>query len=180
MAGQRPAPAHAGADAPALTVNELILAFWRRAEQHYRREDGTPTSELNDYRLSLRPLRELYGPTPAADFSPLKLKAVRQRMIDAGLCRGVVNQRVGRIVRMFKWAVVRGDRPGRRLARPDHRPRPGEGPHRGPRDGAGPARRRTPSLTPSLPFVLPPVARHDPAAAPHRRPAGRGLRHAGL
>ncbi len=26
-------------------------------------------------------------------------------MIDAGLCRGVVNQRVGRIVRMFKWGV---------------------------------------------------------------------------
>src|SRR5262245_28277169 len=27
--------------APALTVNELILAFWRHAEQHYRRPDGT-------------------------------------------------------------------------------------------------------------------------------------------
>jgi hypothetical protein len=45
--------------APDLTVNDLILAFWRHAEQHYRREDGTPTNELNDYRLSLRPLREL-------------------------------------------------------------------------------------------------------------------------
>ena len=63
--------------APALTVNDLILAFWLWAEQHYRHEDGTPTNELNDYRLSLRPLRELYGPTPAAEFSPLKLKAVR-------------------------------------------------------------------------------------------------------
>jgi integrase len=93
------------AEAPALTVNELILAFWCHAEQHYRRDDGSPTSELADYRLSLRPLRELYGPTPAADFSPLKLKAVRQRMIDADLCRGVVNQRVGRIVRVFKWGV---------------------------------------------------------------------------
>ena len=95
----------AAADAPALTVNELILAFWRHAETHYRREDGTPTSELKEYRRSLTPLRELYGPTPAADFSPLKLKAVRQRMIDAGLRRGVVNQRVGRIVSVFKWGV---------------------------------------------------------------------------
>jgi integrase len=92
-------------EAPPLTVNEPILAFWRHAEQHYRRDDGSPTSELADYRLSLRPLRELYGPTPAADFSPLKLKAVRQRMIDADLCRGVVNQRAGRIVRVFKWGV---------------------------------------------------------------------------
>jgi integrase len=93
------------ADAAALTVNELILAFWRHAEQHYRRGDCSPTSELADYRLSLRPLRELYGTTPAADFSPLKLKAVRQRMIDADLCLGVVNQRAGRVVRVFKWGV---------------------------------------------------------------------------
>jgi integrase len=90
---------------PALTVNQLILAFYRWAEGHYRREDGTSTSELRDYKLSLRPLRELYGTIPAADFSPLKLKAVRQRMIDADLSRGVINQRVRRILRMFKWGV---------------------------------------------------------------------------
>ena len=47
----------------------------------------------------------MYGPTPAAEFGPLKLKAVRQRMVGAGLCRGVVNQRVARIVRMYRWAV---------------------------------------------------------------------------
>jgi hypothetical protein len=93
------------ADAPSLSVNELILAFWRHAEQHYRHEDGTPTSELKDYRLSLKPLKQLYGPTPASEFGPLKLKAVRQRMMDDGLSRGVINQRVARIVRMFKWAV---------------------------------------------------------------------------
>jgi integrase len=101
--GRRP-PRQAD-DAPSLSVNDLILSFWRWAEKHYRREDGTPTNEVNDYKLSLRPLRELYGPTPAAEFSPLKLKAIRQRMVEADLCRGVVNQRVGRIVRMFKWGV---------------------------------------------------------------------------
>jgi integrase len=88
-----------------LTVNELILAFWPHAEQHYRRPDGTPTNELSDFRLSLRPLRELYGHTPARKFGPLALKAVRQRMIEADLCRGVINQRVGRIRRLFRWAV---------------------------------------------------------------------------
>src|SRR5262245_2005104 len=50
---------------PRLTVSELILAFWKHAELHYRHPDGTPTNELNDWRLSLRPLRELYGATPA-------------------------------------------------------------------------------------------------------------------
>jgi integrase len=149
--GRRPRP---GESKPGLSVNELILAFWAHAEVHYRREDGTHTNELNDWKLTLRPLKELYGTLPAAEFSPLKLEAVRQRMIDArryrvrfrvegrtlerwvwghcfrrtdasqaealweeqwraaevlaedkALCRGVINQRVGRIVRMFKWGV---------------------------------------------------------------------------
>jgi integrase len=88
------------------SVNELILAFWKHAETYYRREDGTATQELADYRLSLRPLRELYGTIPVDEFSPLKLKAVRQKMIDAGLVRRLINQRVGRIVRMFRWGVA--------------------------------------------------------------------------
>src|SRR5262249_58246543 len=44
---------------------------WKHAEQHYRHPDGLPTSELNDFRLSLRPLKELYGHTRAAEFGPL-------------------------------------------------------------------------------------------------------------
>ena len=68
----RDAAARGGA-ARRLTINELILAFWtRHAETHYRRADGTPTGELDNYRDSLRPLRRLYGRTPASDFSPLE------------------------------------------------------------------------------------------------------------
>ena len=62
-----------------LTVNELIVAFWRHAEQHYRHPDGTPTSELAEYTFSFRPLKHFYGNTPAKDFGPLALKAVRRR-----------------------------------------------------------------------------------------------------
>jgi integrase len=89
-----------------MTVNEILFLFWdRHAEAHYRRRDGTPTGELDNYRDSVRPLRKPYGNTPARDFSPLRLKAVRQAMIDAGLSRTTINQRVGRIVRLFKWAA---------------------------------------------------------------------------
>src|SRR5947209_7997797 len=49
-----------------LTINELIVLFLPHAEQHYRHADGSPTNEFHDYKLSLRPLRELYGFTPAA------------------------------------------------------------------------------------------------------------------
>jgi integrase len=90
---------------PGLSVNELLLAFWRHAERHYRRADGTPTNELPQYRQTFRLVKELYGHTPAAGFGPRALKVLRQRMIDAGWNRKLVNQRVGRVRRVFKWAA---------------------------------------------------------------------------
>ena len=101
--GRRPS----AGTAPAVTVAELVLQFWQRyATVYYRHPDGSPTSEQENYKLSLRPVRRLFGDLHAAGFSPLKLKAVRQSMIDAGVSRGVVNQRVGRAKRLFKWAVA--------------------------------------------------------------------------
>jgi integrase len=100
---------------PDFTVNELLERFWEHVEQHYRHPDGSPTSEVDNYKLSLRPLRHFYGHTLAREFGPLALKAVRQAMVGGyehpeygpqrGLARGLVNQRVGRIRRAFKWAV---------------------------------------------------------------------------
>jgi integrase len=106
----------AGGPAEGVTVSQLIEAFWAHAEKHYRRPDGTATDEVADFRISLRPLRHLYADLPAGEFSPLKLKAVRQLMLDGythpkygpqeALSRGVINQRIGRIVRAFKWGVA--------------------------------------------------------------------------
>jgi integrase len=93
---------HAKAD---LTVNELILAYWHFAESYYSKE-GKPTKELICMREAIRPLRRLYGHTKPSEFGPKALKAVRQYMIDEGLSRGVVNRRIGRIKRAFKWAVA--------------------------------------------------------------------------
>jgi hypothetical protein len=39
----------------ALSVNEMILAYWRFAKTHYRK-DGQPTKELGCMRDALRPL----------------------------------------------------------------------------------------------------------------------------
>jgi len=52
----------AGSD---LTVNELVLAFWKHAKSHYRKADGTETSELYLYKLALKVMRGLYGDTRA-------------------------------------------------------------------------------------------------------------------
>lgn len=106
-----------------ITINELALAYWKHAEQYYRRPDGTHTNELNDWKLSLKPLRLLYGHTSAREFGPLALESLRlaimtgswmdekekQRRTKKGhkldCCRGVVNQRVGRIKRLFRWGA---------------------------------------------------------------------------
>jgi integrase len=99
------------------TVNELILSFWRHSKTYYRRADGTPTGELDNLRLALRPLKRLYGSTPARRFRPKSLKSVRQTMIDSGLCRRTINQRIGRILRAFRYGVENELVPARVLYR---------------------------------------------------------------
>jgi integrase len=87
------------------TINEVLLSFWRHAERHYRTPEGKTSSELGNFRDTFRPLKKLYGTSLASQFSPLKLKALRQVMMDSGLCRNTINQRIGRIVHVFKWAA---------------------------------------------------------------------------
>ena len=87
-----------------LTVIELVNHFWRFAKRHYVK-NGRPTSEQSTIRSALRFLKDLYAERPAAQFGPLALKTVRQKMIDAGWCRNTINASVGKIRRMFRWAV---------------------------------------------------------------------------
>jgi integrase len=101
--GRRPSAASPDGSAP-LSMSEMILRYWIFANQHYRR-DGRPTRELDNIRDALRPVRELYGHTPVAQFGPLALKAVRRSMVDAGLARTTTNFRISKIRRAFKWAA---------------------------------------------------------------------------
>jgi len=84
----------------AVTVSELLAAYVRFAVSYYRE-----SNELEHVKLALRPLKELYSRTLASEFGPLALKTVRQRMIDARLTRTGINHRIGRIKRVFRWAV---------------------------------------------------------------------------
>jgi integrase len=88
-----------------ITVNEIILAFLRHADAYYRRPDGTPTGEHQNFVHAVRPLKRLFGQSLACEFGPKSLKIIQQAMLADGLCRNVINQRVKKIVRVFKWAV---------------------------------------------------------------------------
>lgn len=88
-----------------LQVVELIRAFWRHAQVYYRKADGSRSSEVKNFRDSLRPLKRLYANTPVAEFGPLKLKALREEMIRRGWCRTHINRQVARIKHVFKWGT---------------------------------------------------------------------------
>jgi integrase len=128
--GRRAPPARGGkAGPPDLTVNELCLAYWRYVEGYYVK-NGEPTSEQDTVRQAVRFVKQLYGHTAARDYGPLALKAVRAVMVGhpitrkvkvkdpqtgkvreevkhlrQGLARRFINKQVGRVKRMFSWAV---------------------------------------------------------------------------
>jgi hypothetical protein len=87
-----------------LTVVELCARYLRFATSYYRK-DGRCTRVTPAIKACIKYLRDWYGRELAADFGPLALKAVRQRMVDDGLSRRYVNDHAARIKRMFKWAV---------------------------------------------------------------------------
>lgn len=87
-----------------LAINELVVAYWEFAQVYYVK-NGRASGEQPNIRDAFRPLVELYGDTLVQEFGPLCMKAVRQKMIEADLCRRVINSRVNRIRRIFKWGV---------------------------------------------------------------------------
>ncbi len=84
-----------------LTVVEVCVRFMRHAKTYY----GETGSEVASFKFSTRELTALYGRMLASEFGPLKLQAVRQAMIEANLCRKLINQRIRRIKAIFKWAA---------------------------------------------------------------------------
>jgi hypothetical protein len=42
-----------------ITVVELIARYWGYVESYYRKPDSTPTSEVKNIQLTLRPLKDL-------------------------------------------------------------------------------------------------------------------------
>lgn len=88
-----------------LNVATLVRAYMDYANGYYVDFEGNPTSEPINIKYTLKPLVELFANLPIEEFGPLRLKEVRQKMIEHGLCRKLINRRVCITKRMFKWAV---------------------------------------------------------------------------
>jgi integrase len=88
-----------------LTVGGFVRRFMEHAKVYYRLPNGKPSKELVEFGRSFREVLSLCTPLPVGNFTKKDLKAARDAMIAAGLSRKVVNQRVGRIVRAFRWGA---------------------------------------------------------------------------
>jgi integrase len=107
-AGERNAEAYGD-----LTMNELLVAFWRHAEAHYRRPDGRPSGELDNLRDALRPVKELFGGTLARHFDSAALEALQAELVRRGkLARTTINARINRVRRLVRWGVRKRLVPG--------------------------------------------------------------------
>lgn len=91
------------------TVAELVARYMKHANSWYSHNPD----EKYRIKAAIKPLIELCGSVAVNDFSPKRLKAVRQTMVDRGnirtgrpLTRKYVNQITGVITRIFKWGVA--------------------------------------------------------------------------
>ncbi len=77
-------------DPTGLSIADLSLLYLAHARQHYRK-NGVETSEVNCVQQALRHLVAGHGEFLCRNFGPKALKKVRDKMIEAGLCRNVIS-----------------------------------------------------------------------------------------
>jgi len=82
-------------------VADLVAAFLDFVERDF------PKQQYGHFRLAVKwVLDSGYGDCPVDEFSPKKLKHVRQRIVNSKrICREQVNDLKNKIVRMFRWGV---------------------------------------------------------------------------
>lgn len=98
MVGARSAAAGAGESTEPL-VKEIILGYYTSICA------TIPEVEVEKIKAALRPVREMYGNTPAASFGPVAFQAVRKKLIDSGLSISTIRDRMGIIKRMIAWGL---------------------------------------------------------------------------
>ncbi|MGL6193529.1 MAG: hypothetical protein ACRC2T_01760, partial [Thermoguttaceae bacterium] len=87
-----------------ITVAILVSRFLKHAHEVYIK-NGQSTKSFSGFVESARPLVRLYESLPVEQFGPVALKAVRQAILDSGVCRKTINRRINCVRQIFKWGV---------------------------------------------------------------------------
>jgi integrase len=82
-----------------------LVAMYKAFAREYYGQTPRRYGEADHIALAVTMLVEMFGTTPAEEFGPLDLKTLRTRMVEGGLKRKTINDRIGVIRRMFKWAA---------------------------------------------------------------------------
>ncbi len=98
--GRRPAVAYE----ESIAVVVLCDRYLKHAEAYYRK-NGESTGVVAGVKCAIKYLRTWYGREPAAEFGPLALKTLLQKMVDDRLSRTYINDHLARIKRIWKWGV---------------------------------------------------------------------------
>jgi integrase len=85
--------------------SEVLLAYIEANQGRHEKGDRKASSEFEHIKKVAGIVRKLFGTEPAEQFSAKRLKACRTEMIRLGWTRKSVNHHVGRIRRLYKWAV---------------------------------------------------------------------------
>jgi integrase len=86
-------------------VSHVIKRFAQHLKTLYKSKSGRDTGTRETYRPVLKLLGELYGLTPAEDFGPLALKAIRLKMVERGNGRKYINEGAAKIIAAFRFAA---------------------------------------------------------------------------
>tara|TARA_Y100000385_G_scaffold271833_1_gene312132 strand:- start:369 stop:1154 length:786 start_codon:yes stop_codon:yes gene_type:complete len=87
-----------------LTVGQMMQQYLAYAEIYYKKPDGRTTSCVAEILTASRSLAH-WSDTPASEFGPKALKAVRVAEINRGRPRVTVNRIAKTIRSAFKWAA---------------------------------------------------------------------------
>ncbi len=87
-----------------LLISEVLVKYLEFAEVYYDANE-TSSKEFRAMIDAVAPVNEMYGDSTANEFGPLKLKLIRQYLINQDLCRTEINKRIGRIKRIFKRSI---------------------------------------------------------------------------
>ena len=102
-----------------LMTKQLILGYYSHAVATMADE------EVEKVKIALKPVREMYGETPASKFGPVAFQAVRRKFVEAGLSISTIRDRMGTIKRMVGFGVANELLPGDALHRLQAVPRSG-------------------------------------------------------
>ncbi len=93
-------------------MNEVCLRFLTEHCPRYRTSTGTESAEVRCFKSVIKVLREMYGETPADGFGLLRLRSVRDAMVEKGWSRKFINKQICQAWLIFRlgvgWEMVPG------------------------------------------------------------------------